>query len=262
MSAVSTRGILLRSHPYSESSRVLRFLTEDLGIVGVMARGVRTRSGKGGGGIDLFAESDLTLHLRPNRDLQTLTSAEVRIPRRGLGAHPLRLAAAGVLAEIVLRHHDEGPGDALYPVLSASLDRLEQSGADDIVPVLLVEGWRVVESFGFLPMLDPCVRCGRPLGPDEMGRFDLDSGGVLCSDCGAGRAGPRIGPGGRRQLGALLEGEIPEDLRRLRGHLRLLADFIVHHLAGGRPLDAFPVLWRLLPPEPDPPPAPDPGAES
>lgn len=249
MSVTSTRGILLRSHAYSESSRVLRFLTEELGVVGVMARGVRTRAGKGGGGIDLFAESDLVLHVKPGRDLQTLRDAAIRRPRRGLGRHPLRFAAAGVLAEIVLRHHDEGPGDLLFPVLSHGLDRLEEAEGDAVPGVLLVEGWRIVEAFGFPPMLEHCVRCGRMLAADEMGRFDLESGGVRCADCAEGMVGPRVGPGARRQLVTLLSGEVPDDLRRVRGHLRLLVDFVMHHLSGNRPLDALPVLWSLLPPE-------------
>ncbi|MDT8342097.1 MAG: recombination protein O N-terminal domain-containing protein, partial [Longimicrobiales bacterium] len=100
---MSTTGVLLRAHPFSESSRVLRFFTEDHGLVGVMARGIRRRGQ--GGGVDLFAEVALTLHLRPGRELQTLGEVSALRPRRGLGAHPLRLAGAGVLGEIVLRHH-------------------------------------------------------------------------------------------------------------------------------------------------------------
>ena len=251
MSVVSTRGILLRSHAYSESSRVLRFLTEGHGVVGVMARGVRSRSGKGGGGIDLFAESDLVLHVRPGRDLQTLRDAAIRRPRRGIGRHPLRLAGAGLLAEIVLRHHDEGPDEDLFPVLGEALDRIDGADEAAVVPVLLVEGWRIVEAFGFPPMLDACVRCGRELAADEMGRFDLESGGMRCAGCSEEVQGPRVGPGARDQLRTLLAGEVPDALHHLRGHLRLLTDFVMHHLSGNRALESLAVLWALLPPEPD-----------
>ncbi|MGI9626399.1 MAG: recombination protein O N-terminal domain-containing protein, partial [Longimicrobiales bacterium] len=41
MTVVKTRAILFRAHAYSETSQVLRFYTEALGLVGVMARGSR-----------------------------------------------------------------------------------------------------------------------------------------------------------------------------------------------------------------------------
>ncbi|NNK62687.1 MAG: DNA repair protein RecO, partial [Gemmatimonadetes bacterium] len=42
MAVTTTDAVLLRAHAYGETSRVLRFLTRDRGIVGVMARGVRS----------------------------------------------------------------------------------------------------------------------------------------------------------------------------------------------------------------------------
>ncbi len=249
MSVVTTRGILLRAHPYSESSRVLRFLTADLGVVGVMARGARKRGGKGAAGVDLFAESELILFLKGNRDLQTLREATPCRTRRGLGRHPLRLTAAGVLAEVVLRHHGEGPGEELYESLSLALDRLEEAAPESVVAVLLVEAWSLVASFGFLPLLDSCVECGEPIRDDEMGRFDFAAGGMRCASCGGETAGPRVGPGALVQLSHLLNGEIPTALNRPRSHLRLLSDFITYHVSGGRPLEAFSVLAELLPPD-------------
>jgi DNA repair protein RecO (recombination protein O) len=248
MSAVTTRGVLLRSHPYSESSRVMRFFTEDHGVVGVMARGIR--KGPRGGGIDLFGEVALTLHMKPGRDLQTLGEASPTRPRRGLGSHPLRLACAGVLAELVLRHHGEAPSHEVFAALGAGLDRLEAVPVDSVAGTLLAEGWGLVSALGFHPQVDGCVLCGAALAPDEVGRFDFEAGGVRCAGCAHGMVGPRVGPGAREQLRALLQGEVPETLERPRAHLQLLSDFVTHHVSGVRPLEAFRVLASFLPPDP------------
>ncbi|HSM05659.1 MAG TPA: DNA repair protein RecO [Longimicrobiales bacterium] len=247
MGIVTTRAILLRAHPYSESSRVLRFLTEDHGVVGVMGRGVR--KGGRGEGLDLFAETSLTLHVKPGRDLQTLRETSTVRDRRRLGGHPLRLAAAGVLAELVLRHHGEAPGADVYAGLSRGLDDLESAEVGAVVPVLLARGWVLVALLGFHPQVEGCVRCGTPLGPDEVGRFDFEAGGVRCSRCTGEMAGPRIGPGARGQLTVLLRGGVPDVLRRPRANLQLLSDFITHHVSGTRPLEAFRMLSSFLPPE-------------
>lgn len=248
MSAVSTRGVLLRSHPYSETSRVLRFLTEDHGVVGVMAKGIR--KGTRGSGVDLFAEVVLTLHMKPGRDLQTLGEFSPTRPRRGLGSHPLRLACAGVLAELVLRHHGEAPSRDVFLSLGHGLDRLESAPEEAVAGTLLAEGWGLVSALGFHPQVERCTVCDDPLGKDEVGRFDFDAGGVRCAGCARGTVGPRVGPGAREQLLALLQGDIPVALERPRAHLQLLSDFVTHHVSGVRPLEAFRVLAAFLPPDP------------
>jgi DNA repair protein RecO (recombination protein O) len=246
---VTTPAVLLRSHPYSESSRVLRFLTRDEGIVGVMARGVRRPRSRSAPGLDTFAEGDLTVYMKEGRGLQTLKEFAVTGPRRGLGRHPLRLGGASVLGELVLRHGGEGGGAPIFDALGGALDALETAPPDAIVPVLLREGWGLVAALGYEPNLAWCPQCGEALGSDEVGRFDFEAAGVRCAACAPTGAGPRVGPGARRQLGALLEGRLPEDLGHLRPHLQLLSDFITYHVAHTKPLDAFRILASLLPPE-------------
>ncbi|MBT8335676.1 MAG: DNA repair protein RecO [Gemmatimonadetes bacterium] len=247
MAVTTTDAVLLRAHAYGETSRVLRFLTRDRGIVGVMARGVR--STKRGHGLATFASGQLTLYHKATRDLQTYKEFAVVSPRRGLGTDPLRLAAASVLADLVLRHGGDAEAGDLYDALAGALDRLEGTPPAAIAGVLLREGWGLVAELGYRPELDRCPLCGRELAHDEMGRFDFSQGGVRCADCATGGEGPRIGPGARLQVGALLAGAIPDDLERPRAHLQLLSDFITYHVAGSRPLDTFRILAALLPPE-------------
>lgn len=256
---VSTRAILLRAHDYSETSRVLRYFTEDQGIVGVMARGIRRRSAKGGASSGLFDEVMLTLHVKPGRDLQTLRESSPLRSRSGLARSPLALSAAGVLGEIVLRHHGEAGSPELYDHLGHALDRLAETPTDRVPAVLLAEGWGLVTDLGFQPELFRCVRCGRSMelssgsgGEDEpvdpMGRLDFEAGGMRCPDCSVGFAGPRVGPRGRAQLAELLDGSIPHPLDRPISHLRLFSDFVAVHVVGGRPLESFRVFSALLPP--------------
>lgn len=251
MSLVRARAILLRSHPYSESSRVLRFLTDAGGVVGVMARGVR-RPSSGGSGLDIFAEGDLTYHMRETRELQTYKEFSVTHARRGLGADPARLAAAAVLAEFVLRHAEQGEAGALFECVSGALDRLERAESADVVGHLLAEGWRLIATLGFHPDLSHCARCGEPVGDEGIARLDLAQGAIMCDRCMpehvAAGVGPRLGPRARGQLRTLLTGNVPHDLERPGAHLQLLSDFATYHLGGTRPLGAFRVLAALLPP--------------
>jgi len=246
-----TRAVLLRTHDYSETSRIHRYFSEDQGVVSVMARGIRKRSAKGGASAGLFDEVDLDLLLKAGRDLQTLREVTLVRSRPGLGRTPLGFAAAGVLGEVVLRHHGEEPAHIVYAVLSDALDRLEATPADRVAGVLLATGWSLIAELGFHPQLTHCIMCGRELTAEEMGRMDFDAGGVRClrPECGERFAGPRVGPGARSQLRTLLTGHVPEALDHLRAHLRLFNDFATVHVVGGRPLESFRVFAALLPPE-------------
>jgi DNA repair protein RecO (recombination protein O) len=246
MAPVGTRAILLRAHPYGETSRILRFYTEGHGLLSVMARGVRGRSGKGGLTLSTFASGELTAWVKPQRDLHTMKDFACTRLRSGLGASVLRFAGASAVAELVVAHADQDPHPRLYTALEDALDGLDQSPEAAVATAALAGAWRIVEAFGFAPELDACTRCGARLGPDEIGRFDLAAGGMLCGACGEGSAGPRVGPGAREQLRALLAGRTDPPVTHARRHLALLSDFVAFHVAQ-RPLKSLRFLADLLP---------------
>jgi DNA repair protein RecO (recombination protein O) len=246
MPLLTTPAILLRAHPYSESSRILRFYTRGAGALSALARGVRKSGGRDGTGLESFAEGTLTLFVREGRDLHTFKEFAATRARRGIGGGALRLGGASVLAELVLRHAGEEGNPPLYEALGRALDRLEGCDEGELIPAVLSESWRLVSALGYHPVLQVCVHCGAPLGADEMSRFDFPAGGVRCQSCGD--QGPRVGPGARAQLAALLSGgTLPSGVTRPRAHLQLLSDFVTYHVSGARPLGSFAFLAQMLP---------------
>lgn len=248
MAPVTTPGVLLRTHDYGETSRILRFYTRDLGLLSVMAKGVRGRSGKGKTAVATFATGDLTAYVKASRDLHTMKDFQCTRLRTRLGSHMLRFAGAAAVAELVVAHADREPHPELFQALEASLDRLETAEPAALPTTALAAAWGVVGAFGFAPQLDPCVHCFRPLEDDEMGRFDLAAGGVRCAVCGADASGTRVGPGARSQLARLLAGQVEPPVTHPRRHLSLLADFVAYHIAA-RPLKSLRFLGDRLPEE-------------
>jgi len=248
---VTTRAVLLRAYPYGETSRVLRFYTDRHGLLGVMARGVRGRSAKGGTTLATFASGDLTVYVKPQRDLQTMKDFACTRLRGELGSDVLRFAGASMVAELVLSHADhEEAHPGLFDALEEALDTLADVATDLVPTACLAGAWRVVDAFGYAPQLDPCVRCGRSIGAEEMGRFDFAAGGVRCGTCAEGSTGPRVGAGARAQLRALLSGALSEPVTSPRRHLGLLQDFVTYHVAS-KPLRSLALLGSLLPAEED-----------
>jgi DNA repair protein RecO (recombination protein O) len=245
VAAVTTRAIVLRAHDYRDSSRILRFYTEAFGLLSVVAHGVRGRTGKGSGSASSFATGELTAYVRPQRDLHTMKDFTALTTRDALARDTLRFAGASVATELVLAHAEQERHDGLFEALERALDRIESAAADDLPAVVLGGLWTLIDALGFAPQVHSCVRCGNELGPDEMGRFDVVSGGVRCAACADVANGPRMGPIARRQLSALLDGETPP-LTHARQHFSLVGDFIAQHVVP-KPLKSMPFLTGLLP---------------
>lgn len=243
--------MLLRAYDYGDSSRILRFYTRGHGLVSVVAKGVRGKLGKGATGVGSFASGELTAYVKSHTDLHTMKDFSCHRMREGLGRGVLRLTGASAVAELVLAHTEQESHEELFVALEDALDRLEEVPDEELPAVVLSGLWTVIEALGFAPQVEPCVRCGSALGPEEVGRFDLAAGGVRCADCAEGAAGPRIGPVARGQLSALVAGELPIDLTHGRQHLSLVSDFVTYHVAS-KPLKSFRFLADLLPADAQP----------
>lgn len=248
MAPVITAAVLLRGHDFGDTSRILRFYTRDHGLVSVVGRGVRGRIGKGTTTLSSFASGELTAYLKAHRDLHTMKDFDCVALRPGLARDVLRFAGASAAADIVLAHAEQEPQPGLYSALEAALDRLDSVDKGDLPAAVLSGLWTIVEGFGFAPQIDSCVRCGTTFGADEVGRFDFAAGGVRCSGCAVGAAGPLIGPRARAQLAALLAGCLPSGLTHARRHLGVVSDFVSYHVVS-RPLKSFRFLGGMLPPD-------------
>ena len=241
--------MLLRGHDYGDSSRILRFYTESHGLLSVVARGVRGRSGKGAATISSFASGELLAYVRPHRDLHTMKDFVCHTLRTGLGSDMMRFAGASAAAELVLAHVEQQEHPGLFEALEASLDEISEADEARLPGVALAALWTITSGLGFAPQLSTCVRCGGELEPGDVGRFDFAAGGVRCPACSADAAGPRVGPVARAQVNALLAGEVPDGLSHFRQHLALVSDFVAFHVAS-KPLKSLRFLGGLLPDEP------------
>jgi DNA repair protein RecO (recombination protein O) len=246
MSLVTVPAVLLRSHPYSESSLVLRFLTPDHGIVSVLAKGVRKRSSRGETPLETFQRGALTFLHREERDLHGFRDFKAASSSRPLAGDLLRFSGASFLAELVLSHILQEANPALFEHLVSLLERLGAAPVGELSGLVLSGAWTLLLDFGFPPSLDTCLGCGRPLPGPGFARFDVAGGGLRCGACSTEGTGPRLGPEAQAALRAMVAGAPPSELRGAPAHLSLVERYALHHLDGRRPFHATTLLRSVL----------------
>lgn len=247
MNALVTDAIVLHTFDYLETSRIVRLLTRDAGVVSVLARGARRSRARYGSGLDLYAEGVAEISIKPQRELHNLNSLEIARSRAGIAQDIGRFTAAAVISELAMRFVGEESGSHLFDIASHLLDELSEAPAPETIQVAAAGAWRLIAALGLTPSLDVCASCHSEIPAESDALFSHRSGGVLCAKCGALVAGVRRLPASARgTINSWLEAERTIQLTDLeqRAHQRLLREFVQEHLGEDRPLRAFHVWER------------------
>lgn len=260
MSLVATPAVVLRTYRYSETSKIVRLATRDLGVQSAIAKGAMRPGSRFGAGLELLSEGVAQLYYRENRELQTFAAFDVERLRRELALDVGRFAAAAVLAELMVRMAPPAPLPAAYNALTGALDALAGAPRIEIEATGLRALWLLLGVLGFEPSLRRCARDGTSVEADgEPVPFSSAEGGVLCEACVRDHppsSSTRLPPAAWRDLCDLLEpgASLPRfDAPHAAAHRRLAARFVRHHLDDQSP-DTLPALefwerqpWRPLP---------------
>lgn len=243
MALVTTLATVLKAYEYSETSKILRLLTRDQGLVSVIAKGARRPRSRFGGLLEPFTDGVATYYTKEGRELHTLSGFELRRERQSLGRELLRYAGAGLVTEIAFRFASSAVDENLFNQLRAGLDRLVTED-QELESAILEETWKLVVCLGFAPGVERCAVCGRAPGADERSHFDLSEGFMICVRCQPATAAPvqrPLSPEARSELTRLVQARWPRGgkLRTAGIQRDLLRDFISYHLADHRPLNSF-----------------------
>jgi DNA repair protein RecO (recombination protein O) len=239
-----TAALILGSIRYGETSRIVRLLTRDHGMVSAIAKGALRPKSRFGAALQLLSEGQAHLLQSRSGDLHTLTAFDLSATHGGLAADLGRFRAASALAELAVRFIPPVPNPDLFDQVRQAVALIELAPPDAVDVVGLRALWRLIAELGLAPSLDECARDGVPI-PKGDASFSLGDGGFLCAACARGTGATRMAGDDREALHALI---VPgEELPMLDGphaaaHRRLLARWVGHHLADG----SLPALeaWR------------------
>jgi DNA repair protein RecO (recombination protein O) len=189
MPVQKTKAIVLGCHPLGEADRIVTFYTRDFGKIRAVARGVRKVKSRLCGRLEILTCGDLVFFERTDKDLHVVNSFDIDESFQVLREDLLKMAYCSYLAELIQQVESLGiPSTDTFELVLDIMFMMKTT--DD--PEMLARTFeiRLLTSAGLSPQLDSCVACSSDIGNvgavTTLG-FNVDRGGVLCSECSMAR---------------------------------------------------------------------------
>lgn len=200
MQLVSTDAMVLRSYNLGEADRIVVCFTRSAGLVRAVAKGARRMKSRFGAALEPFTLIRLAFHEKENRELVTLSQAEIIKSNFELAAN---LETADVLAHMAELINEFAPpheaNEILFRMITACIDALAVNPRADRALVRYFEIW-LLRIAGSFPDISHCAGCQRAIAAEEAVSLDKESA-IKCGAC-------------RRPMDTRVEGEIQQMVRR------------------------------------------------
>jgi len=184
-----TDAVVLKAMKYRDSSKIVTFYTRRFGKLKGIAKGARQLRSKFGSSLDPLSQVSLVLYKKEQRDLHLISQCDLRGSPKQTRSDLEKMAVGLAVLELVdqVAHEEEGH-EALYLLLSETLDRIEDAERN-VLNLYFSFVLRSSALLGFSPDVASCSACNRSLDELEGERsvfFRLSSGGILCPSCAEG----------------------------------------------------------------------------
>lgn len=185
MGLVNTDAIVLRTYNLAEADRIVLCLTRSAGLVRAVAKGARRMKSRFGAALEPFTYIKLDFYEKENRELVTISQAEILKSNFELASQPDFSDALAYIAELVGEFappHEAN--DKLYRMVKACVDALGSRTDSPNLVVRYFEVW-LLRLAGLFPDLSECAQCDKRFVDDELIYVDSQARS-RCHSCSHG----------------------------------------------------------------------------
>ena len=177
---LKTRGIVLKTFDFRETSRIATFFTQSYGKVKGVLKGIRKDSRKFGSSVDQFSENDIVYDQYRNSDLHLISQCDLRNFFPPIRRDIKKILAASYVLELVdAIMPSEEPNGNVYALMLDYLSSLE--AIEDVSKLVHIFQIKILLLSGFRPHLDSCLVCKKDVSGQA--KFSSQLGGLVCLRC-------------------------------------------------------------------------------
>lgn len=170
-------AIILKSTNYGESSLILQLLTKEYGLIGVMAKGVKSLKSRLRPLTMNFTYGFFYIYYKKDK-LSILKDVDIINPYKAIHSDITKIAYLNYLCDLTYQVYKESENKDLFYLLISTLEKME-SGLEPAVLAHIIEV-KYLSFLGIQLNLDYCVKCGNTKNIVTISIYD---GGVICKNC-------------------------------------------------------------------------------
>ena len=171
------KGIVVSERSYSETSKIINILTEEDGIIGLIAKGAKGLKSPLRNVTTKLTYGLFNIRYK-EKGLSTLISVDIIDPLKQIKKDITMISYASFIADLseqVVKHSNN---QNVFSLLSNSLLKINE-GFDETVLCNILE-IKLLPFLGVTLCLDGCIRCG---SKKEIVTIDASYGGLICKNC-------------------------------------------------------------------------------
>jgi len=175
-----TRGIILKTFPFRESSLIGSIFTEKFGKIKVLAKGARRPKSKFCGTLEPFMHNEFIFYKKEFKEVYTLSDAVVIddfvVNRMSL----MKLNASETICEFFEKTLPlEEVDRVVYEQILSFLKEIKICDENQIKPIIIRYLLKALKTVGVFPHLGNCVYCHKEMNDIRLG-LSISAGGVVC----------------------------------------------------------------------------------
>lgn len=238
------KGLIIRETSFSDNDRYITVLTEKIGKISVLCKGVRRKKNSFSASIRLFCYSELVLH--ENKGKFILIDAQTISSFWNITADIEKYALACYFSQLIdctIGDFEEEKSEYLRLFLIALYSLTEKNRPISLVKAVFEMRLATIE--GFMPDISSCKRCS---GNAEY--FSVENGNVLCGKCGKNSSYIRIQNGVLDAIRFITSADVKKIFSFIIGNENLLVlskvceAYVIYHWA--RTFDTLDFYKSLL----------------
>lgn len=179
MPLYNINAIVLKRADFGETDRILTLLSKERGKTAAIAKGSRKPISRLSGATESIIY--VRYQLAAGMNLDVVTQAEIKESFPRIHSDLFRIAYASYLAEMMDQFTDRDQvNPETFELLLSSLYLLERLNDPEVVARMF--DLQLMKELGYEPVIDRCVKCGKPLNSGDA-VFSSSAGGMVCPNC-------------------------------------------------------------------------------
>jgi len=177
MKIVDTKGIILKEVNYSDSSKILKVLTEEYGLISILSKGCRNLKSKLRGVSRKLLYGTFHFYYREN-GISTLASVDVINAYPKIMMNLESISYATLLLDLTNQVVSQSDSKEIMPILISALNKIENGLSPETITNIVQ--LKYLTYLGVTPILDECSSCGSKI---NIVALDATLGGFVCNSC-------------------------------------------------------------------------------